>query len=119
MKSKYGLQTTSTPQRAPVRKKQVPYLRGPIPWPWIQKAHELPGNSIAVGLVLWHYRALRKSTTFKIGIGDICGILNVSPSTARRALIALDAAGLITIDRRDGQKNMITLMTYSYECLVV
>ena len=85
------------------------YLRGPIDWGWLNAAMHLPGSALKVGLVLWHYRALRKSTTIRTGTGDIARFLNVSLDTVRRGIDALEGAGLIEVECAPGRKCMITL----------
>ena len=85
------------------------YLRGPIDWGWLNAAMHLPGSALKVGLVLWHYRALRKSTTIRTGTGDIARFLGVSLDTARRGIDALEGAGLIEVECAPGRKCMITL----------
>lgn len=85
------------------------YLRGPIDWCWLNAAMHLPGSALKVGLVLWHYRALRKSTTVRTGTGDIARFLGVSLDTARRGIDALEGAGLIQVECAPGRKCAITL----------
>lgn len=94
----------------PVKPKIELYLRGPIFWRWIKTANSLPGKALAVGLVLWLYRALKKSVSVKVGINDIVEKIHVAPDTVRRGLQALERAGLIEIKRESGQKNTITLV---------
>src|SRR5262249_38398866 len=43
------------------------YLRGPIRIDWLDKAISLPGKTLAVGLLLWHVRALQRSLTVQLG----------------------------------------------------
>lgn len=95
--------TTPTP-----RKRR--YLRGPIDWEWLHVAGRLPGASLKVGLVLWHYRALNKSLTFKTGARDISKFLLVSIDTVSRAIDALESAGLIQLDCASGQKCVFTMV---------
>ncbi len=86
------------------------YLRGPIYWDWLQAAQKLPGASLAVGLVLWDYRALNKSLTFKAGIGNIAKFLGYSSDTVRRAIGELATAGLIKKTCTPGQKCVFTMV---------
>jgi hypothetical protein len=86
------------------------YLRGPIYWDWLLAAGGLPGASLKVGLVLWDYRALKKSLTFKMGIGNIAKFLGSSSDTVRRAIGELESAGLITKDCAPGQKCVFTMV---------
>ena len=86
------------------------YLRGPIAWTWLLTAMALRGSALKVGLVLWHYRALNKSLTFVKGTGDIAGFLHVSEDTVRRAIDALEDAGLIEVDCAPGRKCEIAMV---------
>lgn len=93
-----------------VKKTVQPYLRGPIPWSWLHAAIKLPGSAVEVGLALWHFRAVKKSLTFKTGIGDIAAFLGVSTATVRRAIDALQLAGLIERECLEGRKCLITMV---------
>jgi hypothetical protein len=63
-----------------------------------------------VGLALWHLRAVKKTLTFKIGISDIAAFLEVSTATVRRAIDALQFAGLIERECLEGHKCLITMV---------
>ena len=89
------------------------YLRGPIGWVWLRLAARLPGSALKVGLVLWHYRALNKSMTFKTGTRDIARFLGLSPDTVRRAIDALADVGLIRLSCAPGRKCLITMVEIS------
>lgn len=69
----------------------------------------LKGAALSVGLILWYFRGLKKSMTFKVGIQDIAGHIRKSWLTTQRALFALEKAGLIKIERHDGQKHRVTI----------
>lgn len=96
-----------------VRRKPLPYLRGPITWQWLLTAMKLPGAAIKVGLVLWHFRSLNKSLTFRKGTGDIARFLGLSTDTVRRAMHALEDAGLIEVDCAPGRKCTITMVDFA------
>jgi hypothetical protein len=102
-----------SPQIPPTeRKKPERYLRGPIPMRWIISAGELAGSSLLIGMVLWHFRSLRKNTELKIGIEDLSKFCNIHPDTVRRAINGLEDAGLISVERKIGCKNLITLRKF-------
>jgi hypothetical protein len=42
------------------------FLKGPIPWAWLQRATPLRGKALAVGLVLWFLKGLRKQSTVRL-----------------------------------------------------
>jgi hypothetical protein len=93
------------------------YLRGPIFWDWLLVASKLQGASLDVGLVLWHYRSLNKCLTFRTGTGDIARFLGVSRDTVRRAIYALQSAGLIKLNCASGCKCMFTMVESPPGCV--
>jgi len=95
--------------RKHIRRLKSPFLRGPIPLDWLQKAMKLGGTAISVGIILWYYTGLKKLLVFKIGIQDIARLIGRSWLTAKRGLIALERQGLITITRHKGRKHLIEI----------
>lgn len=89
--------------------KRAPFLRGPIPWAWLQAAARSP-RVLKVGLALWHYRSLRKSTSFRVGLGDLAALWGMSSQTASRGLKGLEELGLVQVVRPSGRKPTITLV---------
>src|SRR4051794_29537225 len=41
------------PRPRPRTRRALQFLKGPIPWPWVQRAMTLPGKALAVGMMLW------------------------------------------------------------------
>lgn len=97
------------PKRPRTRKKVEPYLRGPIVWNWIRLARAAGPAALPTGLALWHYRALKRSTTFPASLRDICRLTGQSTDSARRGLAALESAGLISRTDYAGRKPRVTL----------
>jgi hypothetical protein len=93
-----------TPTTTPAR-----FLKGPVPWPWISRANQLPGKALMLGLLLWHHKGLRKSNTFTFCLKRAVEE-SIPRSTARRALRHLQAAGLITIEHRPGRALIVTIL---------
>ena len=96
--------------RRAIQRLKVPFIRGPIPLDWLQKAMKLGGAAISVGIVLWYFRGLKKLSVFKIGIQDIANLIGRSWLTAKRGLIALEKGGLISIKRHQGRKHLIEIL---------
>ncbi len=92
-----------------VRRLKSPFLRGPIPLDWLQKAMKLGGSATSVGIILWYLRGLKKLTIFKIGTQDIANLIGRSWLTAKRGLKALEQHGLISIERYDGRKHLVEI----------
>ena len=96
------------PRRA-VKRMNSPFLRGPIPLSWLQRAMRSGGAAISVGVILWYFRGLKKTSVFKVGTQDIAGLIDRSWLTAKRGLLALEGNGLITITRHQGRKHVIEI----------
>ncbi len=84
------------------------HLTGPIPWVWLLVAHELHGKCLGVGLVLWKFQEQHREV-ITTGLKDIAELLNTDPQAVRRAIIRLEAVGLITVERRKGLRNRIII----------
>ena len=95
--------------RRTTRRLSTPFLRGPIPLNWLQEAMRLGGAAISVGIILWYFRGLKKTSVFKVGIQDIATLIGRSWLTAKRGLLALERQGLISITWHHGRKHMIEI----------
>jgi hypothetical protein len=84
------------------------FLRGPVPWPWLEAAARLPGKALALSLCLWREAGRRRCRTVKLCLSRVG--LGVSAYAARRALRALEAAGLVTVLRLPGRGLEVTLL---------
>jgi hypothetical protein len=89
------------PRHAPGEK----FLKGPIPWRWLELAAELPGKALAVGLALWREAGCRKERTVPLNLSH----LGMSRRTAQRGLRALGKARLVAVEQRDGRPALVTL----------
>ena len=87
-----------------------PYLRGPIPWDWLQAAIELGSGALPTGLAVWHLRALNQTTTFKASLNQLRKWTRLSEKVTREGVHRLEGSGLIKADRPDGQSLVITLI---------
>jgi hypothetical protein len=101
-------------RRPPRHKPGEPFLKGPIPWPWLTTAARLPGKALHVALVLWREAGCRKSRTvrFCLSHGDDLG---VSEQAARRALRGMERAGLVSLLRKPGRGLEVTLLDLAGE----
>jgi hypothetical protein len=95
--------------RIPRHKAGELFLRGPIPWRWVQAAARLPGRALAVGCVLWHLIGLRKCHMVRLSPSKTRS-LGLSPRVARRGLKALEEAGLVAVDRHRGRSPDVTVL---------
>ena len=85
------------------------FLRGPIPLHWLTVACSLPGKSLQVSLAIWFKASLTKNGTVLLG-NSLLARFGVQPDAKRRALKALEKAGLIKVVRRDNKNPQVTLL---------
>jgi DNA-binding transcriptional ArsR family regulator len=82
------------------------FLRGPIPWLWLERAGELPGKALAVGLRVWFAAGCRDSSSVTVNLSRT----GLPRRTAQRGLIALERAGLVAVERRRGRPPVVTIL---------
>jgi hypothetical protein len=88
------------------------FLKGPIPWIWLVQAGQLPGQALAVGLVLWREAGCKNCRTISFRL-SLARQFGMHPDTARRALHALEQAGLIATRCIPGRHLEVTLLAAS------
>jgi hypothetical protein len=86
------------------------FLKGPIPWPWLMRAAQLPGQAFKVGVAIWHLAGLKKKHTVALSLTSLYEELAVHRDAARRGLSALEAAGLVSVQRHAGRKPIVTIL---------
>lgn len=101
------------PPRPPRHRPGEPFLKGPIPWAWIEAAAGLPGRALAVGLFLWHQAGCRRVRTVRLNLSRLPG--GISRQAGRRGLESLERAGLVQIDRAPGRAPTVTLLDPTYD----
>jgi hypothetical protein len=94
--------------RPPRHQPGKPFLKGPIPWNWLDLAGRLPGKALAVGLVLWQKAGITERRTVHI-CQATQSELGLNKDSTRRAITELERAGLITVRRRSGRGLDVTL----------
>jgi hypothetical protein len=97
------------PKKRPPRFVRGDFLRGPIPWPWLLKAMALPGQALAVGLVLWREVGMTNSRTVSVNHARF-GKCGITPRVSRFALENLEHAGLIAVQRPPGRNLEVTIL---------
>lgn len=88
----------------------VPFLRGPIPMPWLVIAHQQGFAALTVGIYLWHQYFIRKQTVLKIGLNDFGRSFQLSREQARRGIRRLESVGLVKVRHLAGCKSSIELI---------
>jgi hypothetical protein len=92
----------SRPSKRPPRHRQGErFLKGPIPWAWLEQALRLPGKALHVALLLWLEAGCRGSRVVSLCLaGKLPEGLN--EQSARRGLRRLEGAGLVTVRHPPG-----------------
>ena len=85
------------------------FLRGPLDWAWLARCARLPGRALHVGLALWLEAGLRRSSTIALRPKHR-DALGVDRHAARRALLEMEAAGLVRVARAPGRAPTVTLL---------
>jgi DNA-binding MarR family transcriptional regulator len=85
------------------------FLRGPIPWCDLSKAAALGGKALALFLAIHHQCALRRNPTVKLP-GSLLASLSIGRRAAADALDRLERAGLVTVQRHNKSKPVITIV---------
>jgi len=85
------------------------FLRGPIPLAWLGSAASLPGKALNVGMALWWLHGMAKGKPFKL-TQKALQTLNVERDAASAALVRLEQAGLIQVERKPGQRPTVSMI---------
>ena len=84
-------------------------LYGPIPWRWWLPASRLPGRSLQVASVCWLLAGWGRSAEFELALDGWTGF-GLSRFSASRGLDELQRAGLVSVGRRSGRPNAVTIL---------
>lgn len=94
--------------RPPRHKAGERFLRGPIPWRWLEAAGRLPGKALHVAIAVWHLVGIKKSRTVKWEPSAVAH-WRLNRLAVYRGLQALERAGLVAVDRRNGRCPVVTI----------
>jgi hypothetical protein len=96
-------------QTRPLRPQR--FLAGPLDWDLLDRAGALPGRALHLLLVLLHRRRLTrdKTRTLFVNLRRIGDGHGMGEWAARRALRALERAGLVTVSCQGGYGVRVTL----------
>lgn len=88
------------------------FLKGPIPWPWLERAGALPGKALHVAIRLWHEMGLTGTSEVSISMTGMAK-MGISRFAASRGLLALEGAGLVSVVRHAGRKPVVMVARHS------
>jgi hypothetical protein len=81
----------------------------PIPAEWFNRAARLPGKALIVAAVIRFEAAKRHSTQVKL-TGRMTESFGIRRTARLRAVAALEAVGLIRVERRFGSSPVISII---------
>lgn len=93
------------------RRLRTRFLKGPVPWPWLTKAARLPGRALHLGMALWFLKGFKRSQQQLSLSPSLLRELGVNRYTAYRGLRALEAAGLVSVERQQGRSPLVVLLS--------
>jgi hypothetical protein len=98
---------------APLRvaRSQKLFIKGPIPFDWLQEANAIGGSTGIVAVALWFYVGLSGAKRFKIDsrLDQLCGLTR---QTRDQVLQRLDYAGLIELAKKRGSYPIVAILDY-------
>ncbi len=101
--------TILTPDPAADLPKGQKFVRGPIPWNWLEAAAQQSPSSVGVGLVLWFLRGCKNSSVVKFSYKRAAE-LGVKRKSVYSALKFMEAAGLVSVKRSPGNCPVVTIL---------
>lgn len=96
-------------KRPPRHRPDGEFLKGPIPLAWLTPAARLSGRTLAAALALW-FQSGRTNRRRVSLTGPILDRFGVGRKALYRALQALETAGLVTVERRQGKNPTVTIL---------
>jgi DNA-binding transcriptional ArsR family regulator len=91
---------------SPIRDK---FIAGPVDVSWVIRASRLGVKALLVGNFLWYLKGLKRSDSFIVS-NLMLQEWGVRPDAKRRALRALERAGLIRVERQGKRSPRVTLL---------
>ena len=88
------------------------FLRGPLPMEWLGKAAALPGKTLHVAIALWWLHGMARGMPFKL-TRQALKYVHVERDAVGAGLVRLEGAGLIRVERRLGQRPIISIVTHA------
>ena len=85
------------------------FVKGPIPFKWIEAASRLGANESRLSWLLWFMHGVTKGASFTVS-NDRAKRFGIERRQKYRALASLEKAGLISIDCRSGTAHKITVI---------
>jgi hypothetical protein len=85
------------------------FIKGPISVYWLIQARKLGVTPLLLGLVFWYLSGLRKANTVLLSNLN-CREWGIERDAKRRALLKLEKAGLVAVERSPKKSPKVTLL---------
>jgi hypothetical protein len=85
------------------------FIKGPIPLAWITAAAMLPGRCLHVGVAIWYLAGLGRREVVELRPSAL-RLFGVSRYAGYRALLRLEQAGLVDVERNRGRSAIVTIV---------
>jgi hypothetical protein len=95
-------------KRPPRHRAGEKFLKGPVPWAWLERAFVLSGKALHVALLLWFEAGCRRCRTVRLCLSGELPV-GLNEQSARRGLRRLAEAGLVAVRHRPGRGLEVTL----------
>ena len=110
---RFRLPSSMTPpipssDRPPRHRSRERFLKGPIPWAWLDRAGRLPGKALAIGLVIWQKAGVSGTGSVRLCQARLPD-LGLNEASIRRGIYWLEREGLIEVRRRPGRGLEVSL----------
>lgn len=87
-----------------------PFLRGPVPFVWVSRASRLPGAGFSLAMLCRFLRDRFPAHPRRYSVADYASGLGASVWTVRRAFIAAERAGVLSVDQKPGRKPVVAII---------
>ena len=91
-------------------RQKYPFLKGPIPRWWLERAATLPGKAFTIGVVLWYRMGITKKNKVRPS-WKLWAKFSIGRHAAYRGLKQLESAELICVERCIGKNPVVTVIT--------
>jgi hypothetical protein len=85
------------------------FVKGPIPWSWLEKAAHVDSMALSTAWIIWFYYGVTGKRIFKFSNAHL-ETFNISRQAKSRVLKKLEAAGLIKITKAVGRSPIVEIV---------
>ncbi len=106
--------TPTVVPKYPLLPKGGRFIKGPIPLEWLEVAIPLGRKALNVAMAIWYCYGFKQETEIKLTPTKLRPF-RVTTETARTILHKFEAAGLVTVDRKQGRSPLVTIKPVSIQ----